>query len=838
MPQSDGFILERPRLHSLLKDAMEYPLVIVCAGAGYGKTRAVFSFLQDYEAHTTWLQLSERDNNTTRFWESYTGMLSISWPDAGARLVENGFPDTDEEFEKYTSTMHEVAALPGKHIRLFDDFHLLHNPAVLRFFRRSLTVIPPNVTMLLISRTTSDASLIGMMMQEHVFVIQEDVLCFSEEEIAQYFSHLQLPVSKMDIRNIYDDTRGWAFAVNLIGRSLRKEQKYVRYALEAMKKNIVRLVEAEIVRTVSEPLWRFLLRLSLIDHLAANLVNALAGDDALIREMGTLNAYIRYDFRMDTYLIHHLFLDCLRQKQDTLTAKEKRETYQKAGDWCDANGYHMDAFSYYEKCGDYAAITRKVGAYNIQMPPDMARYAMDLFDNAPESVKRQNPNFAGLHIRLAISAGRFNEGSIAMALEYAEDYEARPESPDRYRALSIIYFNWAFLLMFMSTYTHIYDFDIYFQKLGENYAKNPFKTIGKFNLVPISTWASLVGTDRVGAQEEFIEAISRSIPATSALGQGFLVGFDDLARGELYFLRGEYDEAAKYLKRSADKAFACDQYTTHNRALVYLMRIAFVRGDFVSADDMLRSMEALLNEEDFGVRYTMYDIACGFYHLMLEQPERTPEWLKGDFSSYMHPSFIENYANRVKAQYHFQTRQYSALLAFFELEMDKQIILYGNIELRVLQALSLYQLKRRDEAIAALSEVYHLAESNQIITLFTQFAKDMRTLTAAALKDDTCTIPKEWLEDINRRSSALAKRKAKMISDYRAASHQGEEISLSNREREILIDLSHGLSRAEIAASQNISINTVKMVINTIYKKLSANSLADAIRIAAERKMI
>jgi LuxR family maltose regulon positive regulatory protein len=61
---------------------------------------------------------------------------------------------------------------------------------------------------------------------------------------------------------------------------------------------------------------------------------------------------------------------------------------------------------------------------------------------------------------------------------------------------------------------------------------------------------------------------------------------------------------------------------------------------------------------------------------------------------------------------------------------------------------------------------------------------------------------------------------------------------LSPRETDILTDLSKGLSRAEIAASRSISINTVKMVINSIYSKLGAGSMADLIRVALERKLI
>jgi len=390
----------------------------------------------------------------------------------------------------------------------------------------------------------------------------------------------------------------------------------------------------------------------------------------------------------------------------------------------------------------------------------------------------------------------------------------------------------------MCTYTDVYDFDAYCNKMGEYFDKNPFQPIGVYRTLLSVAWASPVSATRPEAQQEFISALSRAIPQFSRVLNGFFTGFDDLVRGELCLYRGELDDAEQYLKQSIEKAHVHDQYGVENRALTYLMHIAFLRGDCSAANSLLQKMQAYLNEKEYGGRFTIFDIACGFYQLELGRPEQIPGWLKKDFSSYAHPLFLENYANRVKARYHYQTCQYKALLVFINNALEQQMVLFGHIGLKVLQALSLYQLKRRGEAIAAFAEAYHLAEPNRIITPFILYAKDMRTLTAAALKDAMCPMPKEWLEDINRKSSAYAKRKAKMLSDYRRANHLESEITLTTREISILKDLAKGLSRTEIATGRNISINTVKMAIAILYDKLCVTSQPDAIRVAVEHNII
>jgi DNA-binding CsgD family transcriptional regulator len=114
----------------------------------------------------------------------------------------------------------------------------------------------------------------------------------------------------------------------------------------------------------------------------------------------------------------------------------------------------------------------------------------------------------------------------------------------------------------------------------------------------------------------------------------------------------------------------------------------------------------------------------------------------------------------------------------------------------------------------------------------------MRTLTNAVKKSGSDKIPDEWLTDINRRSALYAKHMGKIISDYHTDNGLSGDINLSVREASVLTDLSSGLSRSEIAVGANLSINTVKTVINMIYLKLDAQNTADAVRIALERKLI
>ena len=175
---------------------------------------------------------------------------------------------------------------------------------------------------------------------------------------------------------------------------------------------------------------------------------------------------------------------------------------------------------------------------------------------------------------------------------------------------------------------------------------------------------------------------------------------------------------------------------------------------------------------------------------------------------------------------------------------QRESFLFERIEMLAMEACIHYKMKNTEKAYSSLAEAFAAASPNNIITPFIELGKDMRTLTSFAIKQkshqkkDAITIPKSWLEEINRKSASYAKRLTHFVTKFKQASGITDNVVISPREREVLSDLSHGLSRTEIAASRNLSINTVKMIVNHIYMKFGAENLAEVIRIATEKKIL
>ncbi|MDR1578796.1 MAG: LuxR C-terminal-related transcriptional regulator [Synergistaceae bacterium] len=833
--------LERPRLKKLFAAGMKSRVVTVIAGAGFGKTSEVYSFLQGYESNTMWIQLSEMDNQPSRLWENFVHTLFLLNEHLAARLSEMGFPDTDEKFAKYLSISGDEMIFAEKHVIVFDDFHLLHEKSVLRFFERAMSYPSPfpNMTSVLISRKEPNINIVGLISKGRVFNVSEDDLRLTESETAQYFQLFNIPLSSQSVSNIYSDTEGWVLATHLVGLSLKKSPSREQSARIAMKLNIFKMIESEVFQEISEKLQRFLIKLSLIDHLSVELVTVLAGDDeALLEEMDKISSFVRHDVYLQAYLIHHLFLDYLKKKQDILTEEERRGVYLKAAKWCGDNDYKMDAVSYYEKCGEYEAIVDTVYYHlPIQVPYNQAQFVFDIYERAPVEELEKIVIYHAQRARILMSLNRYEE-AIADCEARIAKYSRLPSSAFTNRILCTEYTVLGVARYLTAPRTDRYDFDALFEKADFYYQLSPYPVSGPVTSVGLDAWASKVGTARNGAMEEYIEALSRSVPHVNNVLNGMMYGLDDLAKGELQFYRGDFKNAVLLLNQALRKAQERNQHEIRNRVLFYLLRIGIAQGDYEKIQKLFRGLEAQLDVKEYLSRYTSFDIVSSWYFSVMRQPQLTANWISGDFVKGSLGTFEESFGNFVRTKLFYSNKRYDEVLSFLENERALGAVLFGRLEMKALEAVCLYQNKNRDAALIAFKDAYDMAAPNGLSMPFTEMGNDMRTMTRVAMRYPDAGIPREWLEQINRKAATYAKRLNWVVSEYKKANNLGKDVHLSQREIEILYDAYHGLSRSEIAVSHDLSVSTVKMALSSIYSKLGADNIADVIRIALERKLI
>jgi LuxR family maltose regulon positive regulatory protein len=830
--------LERPQIFRLLEKAVEKPVVCVTAGAGYGKTHAVYSFIRDTNVRTAWIQFSERDNISEHFWENFISALRAAGPGTAAKLEKIGFPDTEQRFDQYMNIPREDVIPNEKFIFVYDDAHLIKDQSVLRFLERSVTSPFPTITSILISRNELPINLIKFESKGRLARITEEELRFSKEELEEYLDLLRLRPSPETVSDIYRDTEGWVFAIYLAGLSL-KNSPGSGYVSSAMKSNIFKLIESEVIAGMTEEFRKFLICLSLIDHFSPELLADIAGKPELTGKMETVGSFIRFDIYRNAYRIHHLLLDYLSRLQQELTEAEKREVYIKAAKWCAENNQKMDALLYFEKSGDYNGVFRVCYTMPLTLPKNTARILLGIFDRAPKELFEQHPVAYITYTRLLTTLSMVDKAAERLRAIISQlETKGPPYDAMTARILAGCYNNLGFTGVLTCTYTKDYDFVRFFKKAAD-YAKiSKYEVKPPVSVLTLGSYVCRAGTAENGEMQKYNNTISEYVPHVSFSLGGCCYGLDELGAAEFAFFKNKLSEAEEWILKALPKARARDQYDIENRALYYLLRIKLAQGDFERMKEVEQQIEAQMDKEFYLDRFTYHDIIFGWLNVQMGQSEDIARWLKSDFEESELNTLMYGLELLVKIKYLFSVKRGPAALAILERWGEKYSsgdFVIGKIGKKILEALCRYQIQDKDGAYKALEIAWNLARPEELTMPFIEMGKNMRTLIEGALRDGFTGIPTAQLEDLRKNASAYAKKLFTISEKYRE-SRGGPSASagpvLSRRELEVLKGLSQGFTREEIAQVSSISVNTVKSAIRNVYSKLGALNRADAVRIA------
>lgn len=315
---------------------------------------------------------------------------------------------------------------------------------------------------------------------------------------------------------------------------------------------------------------------------------------------------------------------------------------------------------------------------------------------------------------------------------------------------------------------------------------------------------------------------------------GSSFGTKHLCLTENSYFQMALKDVKKYASLAIAEAKKQDQSTTICLAIFFLVRTNIALGNYREIMFLLEQLKSVCEKYNSPRSYKLLDLTESWFYIQIKQPDKVAAWIKRDIAHLSQETVPINYifGRLAQAKYYMSEQKYDDLLSHLDNE-DKlyspSLFLLGALDYKVLSK----------KAIASLQEIYDLALPDSLYMPLVEIGNKMRTLTKAAMKDKDCTLPNEWLEMISTKSSTFAKRVSKIMTEYRIANSKNDTYpNLTMKELELLINLSHGLSREEIASDLNLSINTVKHMLQIVFDKLGAENMIDAVRIAISMKLV
>src|SRR3989440_1765660 len=341
IPPVRSMLLQRSHLLTLLDQSRSFPLTLLSASAGFGKTTLLTAWASQSTSQVAWLTLDELDNDRTRFWTYVIATLRHSGSHVGeATLAMLHSPQPALLTNALTTLINELAALTQDITLILDDYHLIREQAIHESLQFMLDHLPPCLHLLLAGRADPQLPLARLRARGQVVEIRETDLRLSGEEAARFLIQvMNLSLSAEDIGRLETRTEGWIAGLQLAALSMRRHADASAFiqAFTGSHRFILDYVQEEILEPLPQVQQRFLLHTSVLDRMNADLCQALTGEQAsqqMLESLERANLFlIPLDEERHWYRFHTLFREVLLARLQATQPEQVARLHREAALW-------------------------------------------------------------------------------------------------------------------------------------------------------------------------------------------------------------------------------------------------------------------------------------------------------------------------------------------------------------------------------------------------------------------------------------------------------------------------------------------------------------------------
>ncbi|MEA4970653.1 MAG: LuxR C-terminal-related transcriptional regulator [Candidatus Pelethousia sp.] len=803
----------------------DYPLTIVEAPIGYGKTTAVREFLAAKGVPVIWTSFFSENDTPEAFWGRLAAEVGKLDETAGNRLKSLGAPADAPQIAAILTILNDLDYEKNTTL-VVDDFHLAKGMRVTGLIRRFVLEMPEDFHAVFITRDMSPLDISELTAKGLCNILPQQTLRFTAGEIQDYCALMGFRPSEDDLKKIALYTGGWISLVYLILLGLERGIPVGRNSA------IDELVERNLYNAYDQSIRQFLLRLSVMDTFTAEqarYVTQESSADELLRKLRRENAFISYDEAAGVYKIHNVLLDFLRARQGD--SEERRALYRHVGEWYLERKAYMQAYGYLFRAGETERILALLDNEDT-ITNDASDFegAYAMFAAAPRELLFKYPlaylqYIASLLLLsgdpdLAVdAAGRLDE----LHAVYECDEGLHPARRNRVLAeISTIRIFVAFNIaeeMVACTKEAL--------RLLEGGVSCLMKRESEFTFgCPHFLYTYY---REPGKLKETADYMASEFPAFPTLASGCGAGCDMVTLAEYALETGDWQAAELHAFKAMYKAKAKEQTGIALCAGLTLIRLYLFQGRTDEGMELLRQLREDVAKESSAIYNTTLELVEGYAYGCLARLDCIPRWLQiGDMSlaRFMYQGMAFNYIVYGKAvllsgnyiQLEVLTEEFGGYFSILQNQL-------GFLHNQILESAARCRLYGMESGCASLKRALAMAREDHILLPFAEYAPAIIGMLRQIAKDDIRDIYtkevleacEQYLENLKRAPQSAA--------------------SLTEREKEVLILAADGLKRNEVANRLGVSEGTVKTHLQNVYQKLDVNGKTAAIKKAKTLKV-
>lgn len=354
--------LNRPRLHSrlisrshltdLLQQGMERVLTLVSAPAGFGKTTLLAQWLAEQESPAAWLLLEAEDNEPVRFFSYLLTALQILFPQVGtlARVLLEMSPTLPLERVLALLINDLLERAPDHFALVLDDYHVIENDAIHHGIRFLLEHLPPQMHMILATRTDPPLPLARLRARGQLIEVRASDLRFGSRQAHAFLSTVMgLNLPDEAVVMIERQTEGWIAGLQLAALSLqgRSDVSSFLSTFTGSHRFVFDYLMEEVFSRQPIAIQSFLLATSILERLCDSLCNAVVGEPEGQVKLAILEQANLFVVALDDerrwYRYHHLFAEAALTRLQQTNSALVPHLHGRASRWYEQQGLFVEA---------------------------------------------------------------------------------------------------------------------------------------------------------------------------------------------------------------------------------------------------------------------------------------------------------------------------------------------------------------------------------------------------------------------------------------------------------------------------------------------------------------
>lgn len=820
--------IERKRIMVKMENIERYPLSIVHAPMGYGKTVAVREYLESTSADSVWVSLAGSEGQPDYLWTRLCDALKETDESLGKRFGAIGFPYDCFKTDALLDVLMDYDYKKPL-IMVFDDFHTIEVDLVFEMVKSIVRERIHGLHIVLITRELAKLDAADLYQKQLCFTITEKSLKFNREEVFYYLDFMECRMSSEEKERVYQITDGWESMLYITAKGIKQGLPVGKSATADD------IIEQNFYHGLKREEKEVLAKLSVLGSFTKLMAAAVLDDTALYDAFeGLLSRNVFFIFQESdhTYRMRNILGDYIYERA-LIDRVDFTQVYKKSGEFLLERGQYVKAFEYLYKAGELEMILMVLDS-DVRNSKGIwnSSNVYQIFERTGQEKKGKELLFrypmAYLKYQLACAMNRKRNYSsqIKSCLQELEDYYGQAAD----NTLQETVLGEICMVRSRISFNNIQEMAEYARQGAAYFGGGCSGIVTKETEFTYGLPCMLMGyVKEAGSLCEVRDAFYHQGISFAEATEGWGIGCDSLAAAEAALETGALEQAELHAYKAYYKAKAAEQLSIMISAKLVLDRLNIVQGDDKDKALTYNTLRDEVIAADNPVLNTTFDLCGAYINGCLERLNNIPEWIrngeigKGNFFPQGTGFFYVVYGkclllNKKYIELDSLCESFSTFLKPFRFHLVK-------IYFMVYESVSKSYLESRARGEEILKEALHLAKQDHLIMPFAENASYIRLMLEACLKKEEDEYVREVLEQCRLYSGRL-----KLFHT--------SSVSLTDRETQILKFLDEGYTHEEIAGEIYISVATVRYHIKNIYQKMDVNNKILALRKAKDLNLI